>query len=42
MLVLTQLFNLTGLIIGLVITVLTIVSNRTIARTSYIYPLYPF
>lgn len=42
LLVLTQLFNLTGFIIGIVIAVLAIILNRTIARTSYIYPLYPF
>lgn len=42
LLVLTELFNLTGYMIGVLIAVLAIVLNRTIARTSYIYPLYPF
>lgn len=42
LLVLTELFNLTGFILGIIISVLAIVLNRTIARTSYIYPLYPF
>lgn len=42
LLVLTEIFNLTGFIIGIVVAILAIVSNRTIARTSYIYPLYPF
>lgn len=42
LLILTELFDLTGFIIGIIIAVLAIVLNRTIARTSYIYPLYPF
>jgi stage V sporulation protein AF len=42
MLILTAIFDLTGFIIGAIITVMVIVLNRTIARTSYIYPLYPF
>ncbi|MCI9125806.1 MAG: spore germination protein [Eubacterium sp.] len=42
LLVLTQLFNLTGFIIGIIVSLLAIILNRTIARTSYIYPLYPF
>ena len=41
-LTMTQLFNLWGLIAGGILSSLTIVLNRTIARTSYIYPLYPF
>jgi len=41
-LILTQLFNLWGMIIGCVFTLLTIALNRTIAQTSYIYPLFPF
>lgn len=41
-LVLTQLFGLWGFIAGMILTVLTIVLNRTIANTSYIYPLWPF
>ncbi len=42
LLILTELFNLTGFIIGIFVSVLAVVLNRTIARTSYIYPLYPF
>lgn len=42
LLILTELFDLTGFIIGIIVSVLAIVLNRTIARTSYIYPLYPF
>lgn len=42
MLVLTQIFGLWGLIGGIIITVLAIGLNRTIAQTSYIYPLIPF
>ncbi len=41
-LILTQLFDLWGLVAGGILSALTIVLNRTIARTSYIYPLYPF
>ena len=41
-LILTQLFNLWGMIIGCIFTLLTIALNRTIAQTSYIYPLFPF
>ena len=42
MLVLTQLFGLWGFIGGIAVTVLAIAVNRTIAQTSYIYPLIPF
>lgn len=42
LLILTSLFDLTGFIVGIVIAVIAVISNRTIARTSYIYPLYPF
>ena len=41
-LVLVQLFNIWGFIIGILITILTIALNKTIAQTSYIYPLIPF
>jgi len=41
-LVLTALFNLYGFIAGLLLTIVFIVSNRTIAGKSYIYPLVPF
>ncbi len=42
MLILTEIFGLYGLIAGIVISVLMISLNRTIAQTSYIYPLIPF
>lgn len=42
LLVLTNLFGLTGFILGIIISIIAIISNRTIARTSYIYPLFPF
>ena len=41
MLVLTSLFDLWGFLIGLLITVVAIVGNKTIAGKSYIYPLFP-
>ncbi len=40
-LVLTAIFGLWGYLAGLIIFVVTIVSNKTIARTSYLYPLFP-
>lgn len=42
MLILTEIFGLWGFVGGIVITVLAITVNRTIAQTSYIYPLIPF
>jgi stage V sporulation protein AF len=41
MLCLTALFHVWGFIAGVLITVTAIVSNRTIAGKSYIYPLFP-
>lgn len=41
-LILTQFFGLWGYIAGLLIMVLSIVCNRTVSHTSYIYPLVPF
>ena len=41
-LILTQFFGLVGYIAGILILVISIVSNRTVAHTSYIYPLVPF
>ena len=41
-LILTQLFGLWGYLAGIAILVLSIVSNKTVSRTSYIYPLIPF
>lgn len=41
-LILVQLFGVWGFVAGMVITVLSIALNRTIANTSYIYPLIPF
>lgn len=42
MLILTEIFGLWGFIGGVAVTVLAIAMNRTIAQTSYIYPLIPF
>ncbi len=42
LLILTSLFNLWGFIAGSVISLLAIITNRTIAGKSYIYPLLPF
>lgn len=41
MLVLTSLFDLWGFLAGLLITVVAIAGNKTIAGKSYIYPLFP-
>lgn len=41
MLVLTSLFDLWGFLAGLLITVIAIAGNKTIAGKSYIYPLFP-
>lgn len=41
-LILTQMFGLWGYIGGLVLAVVLIAGNRTVAHTSYIYPLIPF
>ena len=42
MLILTSLFNVVGFIVGLIITILAVVCNKTISGYSYIYPLFPF
>ncbi|WP_228110268.1 spore germination protein [Terrisporobacter petrolearius] len=41
-LVLTSLFKVWGFIIGLIITLILLATNKTIMGQSYIYPLYPF
>lgn len=41
-LLLTQFWGLPGYIAGVVLMVLSIVTNRTVANKSYIYPLIPF
>jgi stage V sporulation protein AF len=41
-LILTGAFGLTGFLIGIGITVIAIVRNKTISGRSYIYPLVPF
>lgn len=41
-LALTALFNLWGFIAGVLITIIMVVSNRTISGKSYIYPIVPF
>ncbi len=40
-LILTGIFNVYGFIIGIVITIVSIVCNKTISGHSYIYPLIP-
>lgn len=40
-LILTSIFGLWGYIAGLIIFVVTVVGNKTIAHTSYLYPLFP-
>ena len=42
LLILTSVFNLWGFIAGMVIFVLSILTNKTIAGKSYIYPILPF
>lgn len=41
-LVLTSIFDVWGYVIGILVTVLSICLNRTVAGKSYIYPLIPF
>lgn len=41
-LILTALFNVWGFAVGQVITILAIVTNKTITGHSYLYPLIPF
>lgn len=40
-LILTAIFGIWGYVAGLVIFVVTIIGNKTIAHTSYLYPLFP-
>ncbi len=42
LLILTAIFNIWGFVIGLIIIVLLVSTNKTITGKSYIYPLYPF
>lgn len=43
MLILTAVFNIAGFVCGILLTVVLIVSNRTVnGRRSYLYPLLPF
>lgn len=41
-LILTSVFDLWGYVTGIFICFLAIITNRTISRESYIYPLWPF
>lgn len=41
-LILTSLFGIWGYVMGIVFAIISIVSNRTVSQTSYIYPLVPF
>ena len=40
-LILTSVFGIFGYIAGVIIFVITVVGNKTIAHTSYLYPLFP-
>ena len=42
MLILTGLFDVWGLGIGVILTLLALVTNRTLSGQSYLYPLIPF
>ena len=42
MLILTGLWNVWGFLIGVLITLLALLTNRTISDQSYLYPLIPF
>lgn len=42
LLVLTGIFGLWGYIIGIILCILAVVTNKTLLGTSYIYPLVPF
>lgn len=42
LLILTELFNLWGLIGGFIFVIILIITNRTISGKSYLYPLIPF
>lgn len=41
-LILTAIFNVWGFVIGEILVILAIVTNKTISGKSYIYPLFPF
>ncbi len=41
-LVLTALFNIWGFVAGILILLLSLISNKTVSRQSYLYPLIPF
>ena len=40
-LILTSVFGVWGYVAGLIIFVVSVVGNKTIAHTSYVYPLFP-
>lgn len=42
LLLLTWLFNIFGFIVGILVILYTIASNKTLSNKSYIYPIYPF
>ncbi len=42
LLILTTIFNIWGFIIGIIISILALATNKTILGTSYMYPLIPF
>lgn len=42
LLILTAIFGTWGYVIGIILSILTMVTNKTLLGTSYIYPLIPF
>ena len=40
-LILTAIFGIWGYIAGIIIFIVTVLSNKTISHTSYLYPLFP-
>ena len=40
-LILTAMFGIWGYILGILIDIVAIASNKTVARQSYMYPLFP-
>ena len=41
-LILTSLFNVAGFVIGILVLLLALASNKTVSRQGYLYPLIPF
>lgn len=41
-LILTSLFNVVGFVVGILVLLLALASNKTVSRQGYLYPLIPF